>query len=375
MIVRKKKKHVTVARAATRGTIPSPLRKPTISDVAEVAGVSKSTVSLVVRNNPIVSENARARVHEAMVELGYVYNRSAANLRMASSSAIGVIVNDLTNGFFAELAVAMDMIVQSAGYVQVMANTCESIDRQREVIASMREHGVSGMIITPVHGTVADDLRPLVDSGMPIVVAIRDIPGLKAIRVVPENRKGTFEAGRHILSLGHRRVGFLGGFADTAVFQARLQGLKDALGGAGIALEDRYILPSNASRAGGREAMRALLELPDRPTACVCINDAVAFGACDGLRRAGIEPGRDFGVIGFDDVAEASCAVPALTTVSVDPQGLGRRVAQLLLRQVSAGRVERELVTTPTRLVIRESCGAPWREASLRSDGPAGGGH
>jgi len=372
MSVRKKKRPVVVEKDATRGKSLSMLRKPTISDVAKVAGVSKSTVSLVVRNNPIVSDKARARVQEAMVELGYVYNRSAANLRMASSSAIGVIVNDLTNGFFAELAVAMDMIVQSAGFVQLMANTCESIDRQREVIASMREHGVSGMIITPVHGTSAEDLRPLVESGMPIVVAIRDIPGLHAIRVVPENRKGTYEAGRHLLDLGYRRIGFLGGFADTAVFQTRLQGLKESLGAAGIRLEDRYILPSNASRAGGRDAMHRLLELPERPTACLCINDAVAFGACDGLRSAGIEPGRDFGVIGFDDVAEASCAVPALTTVSVDPQGLGRRVAQLLLRQVSAGRVERELVTTPTRLVVRESCGAPWRDAAQRGGGPAG---
>jgi LacI family transcriptional regulator len=374
MSPRKKKRSAAGEKAASRGKASSMPRKPTISDVAKVAGVSKSTVSLVVRNNPIVSENARTRVQEAMVQLGYVYNRGAANLRMASSSAIGVIVNDLTNGFFAELAVAMDMIVQSAGFVQLMANTCESIDRQREVIASMREHGVSGMIITPVHGTSAEDLRPLVDSGMPIVVAIRDIPGLHAIRVVPENRKGTSEAGRHLLGLGHRRLGFLGGFADTAVFQTRLQGLRDVLREAGIRLDDRYIVPSNASRAGGRDAMRKLLELPERPTACLCINDAVAFGACDGLRSAAIEPGRDFGVIGFDDVAEASCSVPALTTVSVDPQALGRRVAQLLLRQVSAGRVERELVTTPTRLVIRESCGAPWREATLRSGGPAGSG-
>jgi len=369
---KKKKRPMGGGAVPRRGRAAGMPRKPTISDVAEVAGVSKSTVSLVVRNNPIVSDGARKRVLEAMTKLGYVYNRGAANLRMASSSAIGVIVNDLTNSFFAELAVGIDMIVQSAGFVQLLANTGESIDRQREVIASMREHGVSGMIITPVHGTSVEDLKPLVDSGMPIVVAVRDIPGLHATRVMPENRKGAYEAGRYLLGLGHRRIGFLGGFADTAVFQTRLQGLKDSLKEAGIHLEDRFMIPSNASRAGGSAAMRRLLQLEERPTACLCINDAVAFGACDGLRSAGIEPGREFGVIGFDDVAEASCAVPALTTISVDPQALGRRVAQLLLRQVSAGRVDQELVTTPIRLVVRESCGAPWRDTGPGGEKPAG---
>lgn len=353
-------------KAAVERAAPArPPRKPTISDVARVAGVSKSTVSLVLRNNPIVSEGARAKVVEAMAQLGYVYNRGAASLRTARSSAIGVIVHDLTNSFFAELAVGMDMIVQSAGYVQLLSHTGESVDRQREVVASMREHGVSGIIITPAHGTTAEDLRPVVDSGIPMVVAIRDVPGLRATRVIPENSKGTYEAGRHLVGLGHRRIGFLGGFADTSVFQSRLQGLREALAESGLKVDERFVIPSSGSRAGGLAAMQRLLSAPERPTACLCINDAVAFGACDGLRLAGIEPGREFALIGFDDVMEACSAVPALTTISVDPQALGRRVAQMLLKQVSANRVEQGLITTPVRLVVRESCGAPWRGGAL----------
>jgi DNA-binding LacI/PurR family transcriptional regulator len=341
-------------------------RKPTISDVARVAGVSKSTVSLVVRNNPIVSDGARSRVVEAMKAVGYVYNRGAANLRLACSNIIGVIVNDLTNNFFAELAVGMDMIVQSAGFVQLMANTGENVGRQREVIASMREHGVSGLIIAPARDTRASDLKVLTDSQMPTVIAIRDVPGLRTTRVVPDNLKGAYEASQHLLQLGYDRIGFLGGFPEASTFQNRVQGLRDALGKSGLELDERFIVPSSGSRAGGSLAMQRLLSLPDRPTACLCVNDAVALGACDELRRAGIEPGREFGLIGFDDIMEACSVVPALTTVALDPQQLGRRIAQLLLRQVSAGRVEQELITTPVRLVVRESCGAPWRARRVR---------
>ncbi len=122
----------------------------TVIDIAKAAGVSKSTVSLVLQGSSLVNEGTRSKVNAVMRELGYVYNRGAANLRQASAKSriIGVVVNDLTNSFFAELAVGVDMVVQSAGFVQFLSNTSESIDRQREVVASMREHGISGLIVS-----------------------------------------------------------------------------------------------------------------------------------------------------------------------------------------------------------------------------------
>jgi LacI family transcriptional regulator len=112
------------------------------------------------------------------------------------------------------------------------------------------------------------------------------------------------------------------------------------------------------SRAGGVDAVGRALSIENRPTASVCFNDAVAFGVCDGLRARRIEPGSDFAVIGFDDVIEAKTAVPALTTVSVDPEGMGRRAAQLLLKQINAGKPDAEAIVTSVRIVVRESCGS-----------------
>ena len=133
----------------------------TVIDIAHAAGVSKSTVSLVLQGSSLVNEATRAKVNAVIRELGYVYNRGAANLRQAKSKIVGIVVNDLTNSFFAELAVGVDMVVQSAGYVQFLSNTGESIDRQREVVASMREHGISGLIVSPARGTEAADFKSL----------------------------------------------------------------------------------------------------------------------------------------------------------------------------------------------------------------------
>jgi len=332
----------------------------TVVDIARAAGVSKSTVSLVLQGSSRVNAATRDRVNAVIRELGYVYNRGAANLRQSSakSKIIGVVVNDLTNGFFAELAVGVDDVVQSAGYVQFLANTGESVDRQRQVIASMREHGISGLVISPARGTEAADLKPLTASGLPVVVTVRDIAGAKVSTVMSENRAGARAAAEHLVKLGHRRIAYLGGFGDTAVFGERLDGLRDALAAAGLEPPDGLVFQSAPSRAGGVDAIGRALLAAIPPTAALCLNDAVAFGVCDGLRARQLEPGRDFAVVGFDDVIEAKTAVPALTTVSVDPQGMGRRAAQLLLKQIASGNAESEAIVTSVRLVVRQSCGS-----------------
>lgn len=344
----------------------------TVIDIAREAGVSKSTVSLVLRDSPLVHAETRAKVQEAIEKLGYVYNRSAANLRQAKSKIIGLVVNDLTNSFFAELAVGVDRVMQSAGYVQFLANTAESIDRQREVIASMREHGIAGLIVSPARGTEASDLKPLAKSGLPVVQMVRDVPGSGVSSIVSDNRGGVAKAVEHLVSLGHRAIAFMGGYADIAVFSERLAGYRTGLEQAGIAFDEALVFTSAPSRAGGVEALEQMLRQGMKPTAAVCFNDAVAFGVCDGLRATHLEPGRDFGVVGFDDVIEAKTAVPALTTVAVDPQGLGERAAQLLLKQINSERVEAEAQRLSVRLAVRASCGAPFRKSEEKFEWQSG---
>ncbi|MGO4437130.1 LacI family DNA-binding transcriptional regulator [Rhizobium sp. RAF56] len=340
----------------------------TVVDIALAAGVSKSTVSLVLQASPLVNEATRARVNAAIKDLGYVYNRGAANLRQSNSKSkiVGIVVNDLTNSFFAELAVGVDTVVQSAGFVQFLANTGESVDRQREVVASMHEHGISGLIVSPARGTEAADFQPLVNAGIPVVLVVRNVAGAKVSSLVSDNHSGSFAAVEHLVELGHRRIAFLGGFPDTAIFAERLGGYRDGMVKAGLVADPALVVGSAPSRAGGVEAIERALLLADKPTAAVCFNDAVAFGVCDGLRARRREPGLDFGVVGFDDVIEAKTAVPALTTVSVDPQGMGRQAAELLLKQINSGKVEAEAIVGAVRLVVRQSSGATLKLAKRR---------
>jgi LacI family transcriptional regulator len=342
--------------------------RTTVVDVAEAAGVSKSTVSLVLQGSPLVNESTRAKVQAAIRDLGYVYNRGAANLRQARSKIVGIVVNDLTNGFFAELAVGVDTVVQSAGFVQFLSNTGESPDRQREVIASMLEHGISGLIISPARGTTAADLKQVIATGIPVVVVVRSVTGAKTSSVFSDNRHGAVEAVDHLVALGHRRIAFLGGFHDTGVFAERCAGYREALAKAGLDFDYDLIISSAPSRAGGVAAVERALMMPAPPTAALCMNDAVAFGVCDGLRARRVEPGSDFAVVGFDDVIEARTGVPALTTVSVDPQGMGRKAAQLLLKQINSGEIDAEAIVSPVRLVVRESCGAVRQESLAEVD-------
>lgn len=182
--------------------------RTSIVDIAEAAGVSKSTVSLVLQGSSLVNEKTRDKVNAVIADLGYVYNRGAANLRQSRSKIIGIVVNDLTNGFFAELAVGMDMVVQSAGYVQFLAHSGESVGRQQEVIASMRENGIAGLIVSPARGTEASDIRPLADSGIPVVLVVRNVPGAKVSTLISDNYAGVKAAVRHLIGLGHRQSRF-----------------------------------------------------------------------------------------------------------------------------------------------------------------------
>lgn len=336
-------------------------RRATVIDLARAAGVSKSTVSLVLQGRAGVHSETRAKVKEAIRELGYIYDRRAANLRQsaAKSKIVGVIVNDLTNAFFAELAVGIDEIVQSADYVQFLSSSSESLDRQQELIVSMQEHGISGLILSPARGTRARDLKSVLSNDIPVVLVVRDVPGSPASVLKSDNAAGAREATEFLLGLGHRRIAFLGGFPETAVHSERVAGYRAALEAAGLAAGDHLVVPESPSRAGGAVAMGAVLSMREPPTAAICFNDAVAFGACDGLRAKGLEPGRDFGIVGFDDVIEARTAVPSLTTVSVDPQGMGRRAATLLLKQINARTNDPETVITSVRLVVRDSSGLP----------------
>jgi LacI family transcriptional regulator len=333
--------------------------KTTILDIARAAGVSKSTVSLVLQGSGRIRAATADKVRKAIDDAGYVYNRGAANLRKAHSNFVGMVINDLTNPFFAEMAVGMERVFQAAGIVPFIANTAESPVRQEEVLKSLMEQGVAGLIVSPARGTRPDAFRRIEAAGIPVVFAMRRLPESRIPVIAPDNVRGAFMAARHLIAKGHRRLAFFGGSHELVVFRDRLAGFRTACEQAGIAGDATILVEGETSRKGGMACMDAALGMATPPTAALCFNDAVAFGAMLGLRRHRLEPGQDFALVGFDDVAEAEHYIPALTSVAVDTAGLGERAAQTVLKMIQSRTTRAEDHIGAVDLVVRESCGGP----------------
>ncbi len=355
---------------SSRNPVASARRSVTIIDIAEVAGVSKSTVSLVLKASPLVKAETRQRVQRAMQDMGYVYNRGAASLRKASSSVVGMVINDLSNPFFAELAIGIEQALQHSGYIPYLAHTAESVTRQADVVLSMREHGAAGIILCPALGTDAAELANLSAPGLPIVLAIRRIAGAHLSSVTSDSVGGAERATQHLIGLGHRRIAYVGGAGPMVVRQGRFAGYQQALQAAGIPYDPALTVESLPTKDGGFQAMMAILDRSDSlapvtlnsVTAAVCFNDVVAIGAMLAINRRGLHVGRDISVVGFDDTAEAQHVSPPLTTIAVDPAGLGKAAAGMLLRHIADPDPKVENYIGEARLVIRESCQPPLRK-------------
>jgi len=333
----------------------------TIIDIAAAAGVSKSTVSLVLTGRGSVKEETRLHVLSVMDRLGYIYNRGAANLRNSHSKIVGVVLNDLSNPFFAEFAIGVETVLQMSGYVAFVANTAESVVRQTQVMRMMREHGAGGIILCPALDTRPDDVAWTSGLDTSLLVAIRRLPGTDASVVVPDNVFGSGRITRHLLNLGHTRIAYLGGMHSMVVRQDRYRGFSEAMANAGQAVDPALNLESMPTRDGGFGAMGAALALADRPTAVVCYNDVVAIGAMLAAARHGLVVGRDIAIVGFDDTSEARHVSPALTTIAVNAVGLGERAAAMLLERITDRSIAPTTHVGPADLVIRESCGAHYR--------------
>src|SRR3954452_21052850 len=266
----------------------SAIGRVTLLDVAREAGVSKSTVSLVLQVNPVVRPETRERVQRAIERLGYVHHRGAATLRRQKGDVVGIVINNLIDPFFAELAVGIERGLVAAGGVPFLATTGENPARQARMMRTMRAHGAAGFIVCPAFGTELAFLCEVEDWQLPMVPVMRRIPRAHASYVGPDNRHDAERATTHLLAAGHRRVAFLGGRHGAVVREERLEGYASALRAAGLPVDTTVVVEAVPSREGGRAALEQILAYKDPPTAALCFNDVVAFGVLHGLVLHGL---------------------------------------------------------------------------------------
>jgi len=357
------------------------IRRPTIIDVAAKAGVSKSTVSLVLQDSALVRPETRETVRQAMADLGYFYNRSAAKLRSSQHGLIGLVINDLRNPFFTEFATSAQMAFSAQGYSTVIANTDEDPAVQAEVVGSMIEHGVTGFVISPTYGAEAATFGPLARAGIPAMQVLRRVA--EDTEAFPfaslDYARGGRLATRHLIGTGARRIAFVGGLADRPITQERMSGYLETMAEAGL---EPLCLPGRPSRQFGRETARSLTARHPDCEAAISFNDLVALGLLSGFAEGGRRVGRDFRLVGFDDIEECAQVWPQLSSVRCDIARFGRDVAGTLLGWLGGGKRPAPEYRAPVELIARasstgEGLGKGWGEGWREGGGndPAGGLH
>jgi len=307
----------------------------------------------------------RARVEAAMEELGFIPNGSARQLRAGRSRCLGLVVLDVTNPFFTEVARGVEDYAQAAGYAVILCNSDEAVDKERRYLRVLEEQRVRGILITPVHGR-APELRRIRERGTPVVLLDRPgSPGHCSVAV--DDRRGGEIAVSHLLSLGHRSIAVVNG--PTAIRQCadRRQGARRAVERAGLdpaAVLSEITVQAMNARAGAAAADE-LLGAGTRSTAVFCANDMLALGLLRGLSLAGVTVPGDLAVVGYDDIEFAADAAVPLTSVRQPKYQLGSAAAELLLDEADrpAEHEHRRFVFKP-ELVARASSGAPAQEST-----------
>ncbi len=329
-----------------------------MKDLAVRLGISAATVSLALRESPRISAQTRERVRAAAAEMGYVYHRGAANLRTRRSRIIGVVVPDFRNPAFVKVLRAVSRRLNEEGRMFFLCDTGDSLERQVFFQQALSEYGADGMLVCPAPGTLSSALAKPGSGGLPTVCFARRLPEPDLDSVTSDDFEGLRMATRHLVALGHRRIAFVGGHAETSTAQDRRAGYLAGLADAGLPSDPGLLVSASTDHAGGFNAAAEVLALRPAATAALCFGDVIALGLMLGLRSAGVEPGRDFAVVGCDGIEEGELWEPRLTTVANRSEETGELAVDLLLRRIDEPARAVERIVLPPNLRIRTSCGA-----------------
>jgi LacI family transcriptional regulator len=330
-----------------------------IREVARRAKVSLGTVSNVLNHPELVSEETRMRVQHTIDELGFVRNGSARHLRVGYTQSIGLVVLDVSNPFFTEVARGAEDAASERGYIVILCNSDNSPRKEMNYLRVLEEQRVAGILIVPVEDK-ANYARPLRRSGTSFVLLDRVSHEANTCSVSVDDVYGGELAGRHLLELGHRRIAYIHGPFTSEQYADRLSGLRRAVIEAGLD-PDRTIVPLAAetdNAHAGAACAEAFLQLEDLPTAIFCGNDYLAMGVMYELARRQVVMPQEVALIGYDDIDLASMLAVPLTTIRQPKYDLGFAATDLLLDEIvnKASHTHRQIVFRP-ELIVRQSTG------------------
>lgn len=330
----------------------------TIKDIAKAAGVSPSTVSRALNDSPLISAATKERIKRLAQELGYERNELARGLVKGSFGALGLIVPDIANPFFAEITKGVEEAARKRGFGVLLCTTQGEEAREEEYLRLLRRKRVDGLIIASV--TLDDPhLRELQGSKIPFVLVSRLSRRVEAPYVVVDDKKGGRLAVEHLVDLGHEKIAFIGGPANVHSSRERMEAYKEVLKERGLPYDPGWVVFASFSQEAGREAARSLLSGGKRPTAIFAANDLIALGVMEAAEELGLRIPEDLSLVGYNNISYAALPRIQLTTVAQPTYEMGRIAVEYLLSVCSGKTKEKLRCVLPPRLVVRKTTAPP----------------
>ena len=328
----------------------------TIKDIAKKAGVSPTTVSRVLNDKPDVSDETKQKIEEVIDELNYNPNGIARGLVLNKTHTLGLVIPDISNPFFPEVAKGIEDKAKEAGYSVIFCNTDNHIQGEKEAIELMKSKQVDGMIVSlAINQENKQELAELAAENFPVVQIDRKIPDAGFPAVVIDNQAAAYKATQHLIDLGHTKIAHISGNLEVKPAQDRLTGFKEALENVGLGSTAEWIREGDYSSESGYREMKELLQLDERPTAVFIANDLMALGAYEAVFEAGLKIPEDISIVGYDDIEVASVIRPALTTISQPEYQLGVEAAELLIDSLEGADKSQSDQVLAAELVERNS--------------------
>ena len=350
-------------------TLCKSMKRPTQLDVARRASVSRATVSYVVNGltdgRVPISEETRRRVLEAIAELDYAPDARAQALRSGSTKTIGFIMPDIHNPHFWEVADGVEQEASAAGYHILLSSIPPEKKNAEDIFKDLAHRRIDGLIMVPSFLYQSEQaqktLAYILERGVPVVGIMAEHKGANynIDRVISDYRDTTLEVMAHLLSLQHRRIGFIYGIAVPDLGNDRLFAYRESLQAANLPFDPDLVVHCGSTIDDSYQAARQLLELPSRPTALLVINDFLAIGALRAARDLNLDVPQDVSVFGYDDIPLAKYLTPGLSTASKDGEKMGREAVRLLLARLRDPDRPHQEIRLPARLILRESTGPP----------------
>jgi LacI family transcriptional regulator len=325
-----------------------------MKQVAERAGVSISTVSHVINNTRVVSDEVRKRVLGIIAEMRYVPSAVARSLKNDKTNTIGVLVPNSSNPYFAELIRWIEDAAFELGYHIILCNAHGVAEKQTAYLRLLMEKRIDGLVLV---ASGADDEQDLLlrHESIPIIQLERALPGLDADLVLACQEEGAWQATRHLIELGHRAIACVTGPADLPRSRERVGGFLRAMREAGLAVPEGAVLHVEFTSAGGHAAFGNLLARPDRPSAVFVTSDLMAIGGLCAASGAGVRVPGELSVVGYDDIGAASYAAPPLTTIAPPKRDMARMAIGQLIERIRGGHVPLRSTALASSLVVRAS--------------------